>query len=154
MEGQQVSQEPAPQAQDGVSGKKVALIFFLIFLGLLAIAGAAFGIYVWRFNAAINDISIEPVDLLQLPDGAYFGNRSVFHVEVSVSVVVKAHQIVAIDVLDAGSTGNGGQGKENLDLLISRIIESQDVRVDTVSGATATQKVFLKSVEGALTRGD
>ncbi len=152
MEGQQATQ-PAGQ-HEKVSGKKVALILLVIVLILLLLAGTAIGIYAWRFASAYQDITIGPVDIEQLPDGVYFGTWSVFHVEVSVSVAVKDHQIVAIDVLDAGSKGNGGEGKENLDTLIGRIIEGQDIQVDTVSGATATQKVFLKSVEEALTHED
>lgn len=142
---------PAEPPRHG-GGKKTLAIVLVIILAFLVVCGAIIGIYAWRFTSDYRNLSISPVDISQLPNGTYLGSWKIFHVDVSVSVAVKDHQIVAIDILDAGTAGNSGEGQANLEILTGRIIEEQTVQVDTVSGATATQKAFLKAVEEALTQ--
>ena len=141
-------EELAGQPRRGGAKRTLAIVLVVVLVVVL-IFGALAGIYAWRFVSAYQNLSISPVDLDQVPNGIYLGSWKIFHVEVSVSVAVKDHQIVAIDVLDAGASGNSGTGKASLETLSERIIGQQSVQVDTVSGATATQKAFLKAVEEA-----
>jgi uncharacterized protein with FMN-binding domain len=152
MSGGHPGQEELPEPGRRGGAKRTLAIVLLVILVVTLIFGALIGIYAWRFISAYQNLSISPVDLSQVPNGIYLGSWKIFHVEVSVSVAVKDHQVVAIDVLEAGASGNSGEGKTNLETLSERIIGQQSVQVDTVSGATATQKAFLKAVEEALTQ--
>ena len=139
-------QTPPEKAGSGKAWKKILLVVLVVFLFILAIGG----VYAWLFTSAYNGITIEPVDLGSLPDGAYPGSWQVYHVKVSVNVTIQDHRIVGMEVVDAGGSGNSGEGQDNLETLGVRIVEEQSPQVDTVSGATATQKVYLKAVEEAL----
>ncbi len=107
---------PAEPPRRG-GGKKTLVIVLIIILAFLVVCGAIIGIYAWRFTSDYQNLSISPVDISQLPNGTYLGSWKIFHVDVSVSVAVKDHQIVAIDVLDAGTAGNSGRGQANLEIL-------------------------------------
>ncbi len=147
--GGQPRQEEPPRR--GVKRRTLAIVLVVILVVIL-VFGAIGGIYAWRFISAYQNLSISPVDLSQLDNGVYLGSWKIFHLDVSVSVAVKDNRIIAVDVLDAGASGNSGEGQANLETLSERIIEQQSLQVDTVSGATATQKAFLKAVEEALTQ--
>ena len=65
----------------------------------------------------------------------------------AVVVHVKDHAITEIDIqkdmAGAGITNAAGD-------IIRRVIEAQDTKIDTVSGATVTSKAYLKAIENAL----
>lgn len=137
---------PIDNSSPGKPWKKALVIILVILLVIMAIGG----IYAWLFVSAYNGIALGPVDLGSLSDGVYPGSWQVYHVKVSVNVTVRDHRITSVEVVDAGDSGNSGTGRDNLEIMGERIVEEQSPQVDTVSGATATQKVYLKAVEEAV----
>lgn len=90
-------------------------------------------------------ITISNVDLSKIPDGTYSGSHKVFPVDVEVKVTVKDHKIVGIQLIKH----TNGQGTP-AEIIPGKVIESQTLAVDVVSGATSSSKVILKAIETAL----
>lgn len=93
----------------------------------------------------LNNLTIENVDLSELSDGDYYGSYSVFPVEVEVKVTVENHLITNIMLIKHVN----GQGSD-AEVIPDRIIASQSLDVDIVTGATYSSKVILKAIENAL----
>ncbi len=117
-----------------------------IILGIVVIIGIVGGIYSWRFISGSHNIVVGGIDLSRVPDGTYEGSYSFFHDSAKVRVAVRDHRITAIELLT-----KPGAAEDQVPTLTDRILEEQTVQVDLVSGASVSQKVFLKAVENALT---
>lgn len=90
-------------------------------------------------------IEILGVDLAQVPDGTYVGRHSVFPVSVQVKVTVLDHRITGIELVKH----QNGQGSA-AEVIPEQVIAAQSLRVDVVTGATASSKVILKAIDNAL----
>lgn len=92
-------------------------------------------------------VEVGDIDLTRVPDGNYTGRYDFKRWRTSVQVEVRGHRIEGISVVEdvraAGMT-------DCADETIRRVLEAQSLRVDAVSGATATTKAYLKAVEDAL----
>lgn len=83
-----------------------------------------------------------------LEDGIYQGTGTGFVGEIVVSVQIKDKQIVSIDILSSSDDAAFlGRAKA----VIDKIIETQKLDVDTVSGATYSSKGIISAVKNALT---
>jgi len=85
------------------------------------------------------------IDLSAIEDGTYFGSYSVYPVSAKVEVIVEDHHIKAIRLLKHDNK----QGLE-AEVIPDRVVDSQTLSVETVSGATYSSKVILKAIENAL----
>jgi len=103
------------------------------------------------------EMVIEDPDLTQIEDGKYHGtygdpgdinNPGAFVCGVVVAIV--ENEYASITILDNETSERVLNGGGLLDDLIERVLEDQSMAIDAVSGATATGKVVLKSVENAL----
>ena len=87
--------------------------------------------------------------VFDLPDGVYEGTGTGFAGKITVSVEIKNKKIVAITVLnveaDDAAFFNRAKG------VIDRIIQSQNLDVDVVSGATYSSRGIISAVKNALT---
>lgn len=83
-----------------------------------------------------------------LADGVYKGTGTGYAGDITVSVQIKDKQIVAIDIL---STSDDAAFFNRAKAVIDRIIESQTLDVDTVSGATYSSNGIISAVKNALT---
>lgn len=83
-----------------------------------------------------------------LADGVYKGTGTGYAGNITVSVQIKDKQIVAIDIL---STSDDAAFFNRAKAVIDRIIESQTLDVDTVSGATFSSNGIISAVKNALT---
>lgn len=87
--------------------------------------------------------------IFDLPDGVYEGTGTGFAGKITVSVEIKDKKIVAITVLnveaDDAAFFNRAKG------VIDRIIQSQNLDVDVVSGATYSSRGIISAVKNALT---
>ena len=87
--------------------------------------------------------------VFDLPDGVYEGTGTGFAGKITVSVEIKDKKIVAITVLnveaDDAAFFNRAKG------VINRIIQSQNLDVDVVSGATYSSRGIISAVKNALT---
>ena len=132
--------------------KKTRIIILSIVLFL--IAGGFLGIkdFLTRAEAnlaSLSDIGIARIDLSSIEDGVYTGSYSAFPVSAEVSVTVKNHVIAAIELIEH----DNGRGA-SAEVISGKVIESQSLQVDSVSGATYSSKVILKAIESALLSAD
>jgi len=125
--------------------KKKILIIVAAVLLIGMVVGAKFLMDVQNYQAQIADMQISEIDLANVPDGTYEGTYDADLIKVKVMVDVKNHEIVNIELVQHDN-GKGGPGEA----VIPEVIESQSLQVDTVSGATNSSKVILKSIEIAI----
>ncbi len=83
-----------------------------------------------------------------LADGVYKGTGTGYAGEITVAVQIKDKQIVSIDILSAS---DDDAFLSRAKAVIDRIIESQTLDVDTVSGATYSSNGIISAVKNALT---
>lgn len=94
------------------------------------------------------NLEINSVDLTQIEDGTYTGSYGSGRWNNAVEVTVSDKQITQIKVVKTV----GFEIPETTNAIISSVIAKQNTTVDTVSGATVTSNVYLKSIENALTK--
>lgn len=136
--------------------EKRKLSGWIIVLAIVAVLGIG-GAIGWSFlskehKEAIN-LPIRAVDFNKLEDGTYLGEYEGGMYKWrnnEVRVTVSSGKVIDIRLL---------KNKENLkpeftNKLYDRVIKSQSLQVDTVSGATLTSKAYLKSVEIALDKAE
>ena len=117
---------------------------------ILSIVGVCLGIIVVGFILIMKDIPtiskmpIQDVKIEVLDDGIYTGKYEYSRWLSEVKVVVKGKEIKSISLLSPPLTPDISNE------LFSHIISEQKINVDVLSGATATSKAYLKSVENAL----
>ena len=93
----------------------------------------------------LDHIGAGDIDLSNVADGTYEGVYDADLIQVKVAVEVKDHNIKSIDLLQHDN-GKGAPAEA----VIPEVIASQSLEVDTVSGATNSSKVILKSIEIAI----
>ncbi|MGI6701766.1 MAG: FMN-binding protein [Christensenellales bacterium] len=125
--------------------KKKVLIGLIVITAIAAIAGVSLIVYLNNNLKALNEMTLEDIDLSEIPDGEYQGDYSVFPVSVKVKVTVTSHEITAIEIVEHDN-GRGGAAEE----ITQDIIEAQSLDVDSITGATYSSRVILKAVENAL----
>ncbi|MDF2546008.1 MAG: FMN-binding protein [Anaerosolibacter sp.] len=97
------------------------------------------------YRQMIADITIDEVDLSKIEDGIYTGTHDAIWVGADVTVTVKDHRITNIK-LERHLNGHG----EPAEVIPQKVIETQSLKVDTISGVTSSSKVILKAIEKAL----
>lgn len=131
-----------PEKKKMGRGLKVALVSVLIILIVIAAAG---GIYAVVFSSAAKSLKVTDVDLDAVPDGTYQGSFRLYHDRAEVRVVVRDHRIERITVISQPSGS-----EESSSELVDRVLSEQTLKVDTVTGSTASQKVILRAIGEAL----
>ena len=130
--------------------KMTGLIITLIILALLAIGGGIGWFYISREHREAANLPLNAIDFLNLNDGTYQGayEGGMYKWRANeCEVIVTAGKVTDINLISALDTAHlDGQ----LDMLYDRVIESQSLHVDTVSGATLTSKSYLQAIENAL----
>lgn len=117
---------------------------------LLSIVAVIVCLGAFMFYMIIKDIpkmkatEINNVAISELADGSYTGTFEFSRWKSVVNVSVKDGKVVSIERLSDPLTPDVSSE------LFNSIIEKQSVDIDAVSGATATSKAYLKSVENAL----
>lgn len=92
-------------------------------------------------------VALNGINLSSVPDGDYTGTYDFKRWANTVIVYVKDHRITGIEIQDdVTASGVSNCSAE----IFSRVLESQDTKVDAVSGATVTSKAYLKAIEDAL----
>jgi uncharacterized protein with FMN-binding domain len=99
-----------------------------------------------ELDQAYANLVINDVDLSQIPDGDYSGSFDLRIVAADVNVEVQNGRIESIEIV-RHSHGRGAAGEA----VTERVLQTQSLAVDAVSGATMSSKVILKAIENALT---
>ncbi len=89
------------------------------------------------YRKTVKSIKVSNIDLLKIPDGTYTGSSKAVVLYAKVEVTMKDHEIVKI-VLQEHMYGKGGKAE----IILQRVINSQSLDVDTVSGIKAAVRLF------------
>ena len=126
----------------------------LVFSGIVFAAGAIFYFVVmlpaFSIQEEVRALPIAAIKFSSVRDGKYQGQFVYNQVSTNVEINVKNHRIEDINILGFGNTE---QAKTAVAELEKRILGTQSLDVDVVTGATTSSKAFLKSVENALSKG-
>lgn len=118
----------------------VGIVIVLIFVGGI--------FFLTKGLKTISKIEINNVEVSSLSDGVYSGEYKCRRWTNTVNVTIKNYKITKIDIVKDVLFKRDDVRKK----LFNRVIEKQNVDVDTISGATVTSKAYLKSIENALSR--
>lgn len=123
-----------------------------ILAAAVIVVGIGFGVNylveLEKYKSIIKSISIDNVNLNKVKDGTYDGKFNAIMVAAETSVTVKDHKIVNIKLLKHKTE----RGKP-AEVITKKVVQAQSLKVDTISGATNSSKVILKSIENALDSG-
>ena len=122
----------------------------IVIAAALGIAGRIGWSYLEKEHHEARNLPLKTIDFSTLAEGtyqgAYEGGMYKWRAD-QCQVTVSAGKVSDIQL-----TGSTDPGKENTDakMLYDRVIQSQSLQVDTISGATLTSKAYLKGIENAL----
>jgi uncharacterized protein with FMN-binding domain len=100
------------------------------------------------FADDIKKLEIGEVDLASVKDGSYEASQENDPITAKVQVDVKGGMIEAIRLID-----HSHGPKKGADAIVEKVVASQSLKVDSISGATLSSKVVLKAIENALDKG-
>lgn len=121
---------------------KILKIFGIIVLALVIIG---IGTYSYLSNLEPKDLVFAEIDISALADGTYSGNAKFTPVKVALEVTVSGGAVTSIEIMEHVN----GKGKQ-AENIIERVIETQSLQVDTITGATWSSYTILKAIEDAL----
>ena len=101
----------------------------------------------FQYKNNIHRIKIQDINAEELEDGVYTGEYDAGYIYAKVNVYVEGKQIVNIEIVE-----HRNERGEKAEQITDRIVEQQEINVDSVSGATNSSLVIKKAVENALTR--
>ena len=124
-----------------------------IITGVIVIAVAIAGGIGWskvsKEHQQMRSLPLNKVDFSNLKDGTYkgtFDGGMYKWRENEIQVTVENGQVTSIQVLKHKEN----RSQEFTDKLFNRVIQSQSLKVDVVTGATMTSKAYLQGVENDL----
>ena len=120
------------------------ILLSVILLFLLIFAGGIF--YLSRGLKEASNITLNGIDLSKLKDGIYTGEYDYGRWTNKLDITVKDNKITKIIINDDVTLSDQNVSEK----LFNEVIETQNTKVDTISGATVTSKSYLKSIENAL----
>lgn len=129
--------------------KKIVIIAIIVIVLCAGTYGIKYLADVRKYKEIINGISINNVDLSSVNDGSYTGDFDAIFIEAKVNVKVQNHRIVGIKLIK-----HKNERGKRAEIIPQKVVESQSLNVDTVSGATNSSKVILKAIENALKSGE
>jgi len=105
-------------------------------------------VFVLSCSTAYKNLTAKMPDLALKTDGVYHGNYDLTGtpVDVVLDVTIQNHKIADIKIVKHSCSPIGKKAEKITD----RIIETQSLDVDAVSGATGSSKAIIKAVENAL----
>ena len=129
--------------------KKIVISAVCIMVLTIGIIGVNYLSSVKKYKTIVKELKISNVDLSKVHDGTYTGSCDSIYVSAKVSVKVKNHKIADIILLNHKYE----KGKP-AEVIPANVVKAQSLQVDTISGATNSSKVILKSIENALESGE
>jgi uncharacterized protein with FMN-binding domain len=112
---------------------------------ILVIAGSLTIRSIERNLASLTTVEIPEISLKEVPDGSYRGTYGALPVKVTVDVMVKAHRIEQVLIVEH-INGQGKAAEALTDLVVAR----QLIALDAIAGATYSSKVLLLAIHDAL----
>jgi uncharacterized protein with FMN-binding domain len=118
--------------------RRVGIVFLLLLLLILGCEESE--------SQKIRKVQLPDIDLSKIEDGIYIGQFTHHDNVYETEVVVKDHRIDNIRVLQ----WEGDKYDEEALDVIQRVIEKQSLRVDVVTGATKSSKLYLITIYNVL----
>jgi uncharacterized protein with FMN-binding domain len=125
--------------------KKILKIFITLII-IIAVIIAGVMISLTQGLEEGKNIEIKGINMTNVEDGTYKGRYELGRWSNELEVTVKENKITDIKILKDVKYAS----PDVSDKLFDEVIEAQNSKVDTVSGATVTSKAYLKSIENAL----
>ncbi len=127
--------------------KKRRLTFLILTVAVIVVVVGAIVVksYLEANLKQLSDLTIQNANLSLIADGTYEGSFGSFPVSAEVEVTVKNNLLTAINLVKH----NHGQGAA-AEVITDKVVESQTLAVDTITGATYSSIVILKAIEDAL----
>lgn len=149
------------QATKKRKGKFKVWIVLLVILGVIVVGGVVTMLVFEPGRKEALNVVIDPVNFNNLQDGVYTGEYKGTKDSLrntKVQVTVASGSVTEIKVVE-GPLSKEKQTAEvrngqSINDLFNRVIESQSLQVDVISGATISSKVHLKAVENALEQAE
>ncbi len=117
-----------------------------------AVSGATFTSHgiIEAVKAALGPVQPQEgaVDLTRIPDGTYQGTGNGLMGDIKVSVEMEDGKIASVKI--TGESETPDIAKPAFTKVPKKMVESQEIDVDTVSGATFTSKGIIEAVRNAL----
>ncbi len=123
----------------------IIVIIGIVLAGFFGYRGIRSYLDLKKYQQQIAEIKVENVDLESIPDGMYIGKAEVLWIAAEVKVIVQDHKIVNIDLIK-----HKNERGASAEVIPQKVLETQSLQVDAVSGATNSSKVILKAIENAL----
>ena len=122
------------------------LIIVCIVLCTILMASSCVLLSLTRGLDEVMALQIHEVDLSTIADGVYSGTYDCERWKNTLQVTVVDHAITSISIVKDVRFAIS----ETSDAIFARVMETQSLAVDAVSGSTVTSKAYLKSMELAL----
>ena len=126
---------------------KRGIKIFLSIVVIIIIIASIFIVYIYYGKSETLNLTINTIDLSKIPDGSYEGSYNKGRFSYKVEVTVKDNRIESVNILSKPSIV-----QEFDNDIISRVLQQQSLKVDAVTGATASKKALLKAIENALNK--
>lgn len=127
--------------------KMIMMVTLPVLLVTLALGGAL--LFTSGERREAKNLPIKSVDFKQLHDGTYVGEYEggMYKWRANkIQVTISKRKVTDIKLLEHKEKNSS----EITNTLFNRVIQSQSLQVDTISGATLTSKAYLKGIENAL----
>ncbi|MCX7745817.1 MAG: FMN-binding protein [Clostridia bacterium] len=126
--------------------RKKMIVLVLCIIGVLGVyIGIKYYLTFKEYKRVTSSLAIDNINFSAVKDGTYIGECDAKLVYAKVKVFVKGGKVEKIELLKHAN----GRG-ENAEVIPGKVVESQSLNVDTVSGATNSSKIILKAIENAL----
>lgn len=120
------------------------ILISVILLFLIILAGGIF--YLTRGLNEGKNITLNGINISEFKDGVYIGEYKFGRWSNELDITIKDNKITEINIKKDVTLSDPNVSKE----LFNKVIETQNTKVDTISGATITSKSYLKAIENAL----
>lgn len=134
------------EKQKRVHWHKIMTLFFAICIVSHIVA---YNIDFGAYQRKVTNVTFEDIHMSKIKDGIYQGEYDAGFIYAKVAVGVKDGKITSIDILE-----HRNERGKSAEIIIEDILASQELDVDTISGATNSSNVIKKAVENALTSSD
>lgn len=128
--------------------RKVILILVGVIAALFLIIAIAMGAKMREIQKSMESVETVSIDMSKVKDGSYTADTDLGLVKVKVEVMVEAHQIKTIEILEH----QNGKGKP-AEAIVDEMIEKNTDEVDAISGATCSSVAIRSAVNKALQEG-
>ncbi len=128
-----------------LSRKRISMFVALFAFVICFIFAALYLKSVADYKKAVKGTTLSNIDICSIPDGVYVGEYDVDFIYAKVEVTVQNKTVTNIAILEHKNE----RGKP-AEIVVDRIIETQTIDVDAITGATSSSIVIKKAVENAL----